>query len=216
MYLRVERRDEREHRHKLAAVAEGPYRVIEVKDSNVVIEKEDNNVERVSRSRVVLAPKPKTVEEIQEDVRPMTDEELDQNGYPVPELTNMRDLTRSINKTDDVQSLRRSCRIRQQTRRNEGVNVQTQRARVNRPRNAEMDSGAEYVIDKVVDHIINEDEGHPHAKHGDMLYKVRWFGYTPEDDTFEPVHHLPRSQVLSYHRRKQMPVPSNIAKAMLG
>ena len=91
-----------------------------------------------------------------------------------------------------------------------------QRARVNRPKNTEMDSEGEYVIDKVVDHIINEDERHPQIKRGDMLYKVRWFGYTPEDDTFEPVHHLPRSQVLSYHNRKQMPVPSNIAKAMLG
>ena len=146
----------------------------------------------------------------------MTDEELDQNGYPVPELTNMRDLTRRNSKKDDVQGLRRSNRIRQKTRLNEGFNIQTQRARANRSRSAEMDSEAEYVIDKVVDHIINEDEGHLHAKHGDMMYKVRWFGYTPEEDTFEPVHHLPRSQVLSYHNRKQMPVPSNIAKAMMG
>ena len=89
--------DEREHRHKLAAVAEGPYRVIEAKDTTVVIEKDDRSVERVSRSRVVLAPKPRTLDEVQRSVRPMTDEELIPEEYPVQEGINARDVTRRVN-----------------------------------------------------------------------------------------------------------------------
>ncbi len=67
VFLRVERRSEKDVRHKLAAVAEGPFRVVEVKDSTVVIEKPDRSVERVSRDRVVLAPArqpPATVQKI--------------------------------------------------------------------------------------------------------------------------------------------------------
>ena len=93
VYLRVERRDENEHRHKLAAVAEGPFKVLETKGKTVVIERKDNTVERVSRDRVVHAPKPKTVKQLQEVVRPMTDLELTPDAYPVDEESNLRDIS---------------------------------------------------------------------------------------------------------------------------
>ena len=89
VYLRVERKDPTEHRHKLAAIAEGPYRVTKADDATVVIERPDRSVEKVSRSRVVLAPKPTTDEEMKEILKPpmAADKEDD---YPTKEVTNLK------------------------------------------------------------------------------------------------------------------------------
>ena len=59
VYLRVERKDDTETRHKLAPIAEGPFPVKKVDQENktVFLERPDKTVENVSRSRVVLAPK---------------------------------------------------------------------------------------------------------------------------------------------------------------
>ena len=96
VYLRKERRDEREHRHKFAAVADGPFKVIKATRQTVVIERTDKSVERVSRdrdlSRVVLAPDPRSLDEVQDAVRPMTDDELINRDYPLNEIANMRDI----------------------------------------------------------------------------------------------------------------------------
>ena len=51
VFLRVKRRDESQTRHKLAAVAEGPFPVESVKGNTVVIVRPDGTVERVSRDR---------------------------------------------------------------------------------------------------------------------------------------------------------------------
>ena len=55
VYLRVDRRDEKEHWHKLAAVAEGPFKVLDTHDKTVVIEKDDKTIERVSHDRLAFA-----------------------------------------------------------------------------------------------------------------------------------------------------------------
>lgn len=52
VYLRVKRHNENEHRHKLAAMAAGPYPILEVKSKTVVIKREDETVERISRDCV--------------------------------------------------------------------------------------------------------------------------------------------------------------------
>ena len=40
--------------------------------------------------------------------------------------------------------------------------------------------------------------------------RIRWFGYTPEDDTWEPPGNLPKNVVLQYFRRRQTPVPHEL------
>lgn len=49
----------------------------------MVIEGIDRSVENVSRSRVVLAPEPRTLDEIQNNVRPLKYEELKPNNFSV-------------------------------------------------------------------------------------------------------------------------------------
>ena len=78
VYLRVERKDDTEKRHKLAPIAEGPFQVKKVDKENktMLLEKPDNTVENVSRSRVVLAPKGPSIEKLLEATRSMTINEV--------------------------------------------------------------------------------------------------------------------------------------------
>ena len=50
VYLRVERRDESQTRHKLAAIAEGRFKVLSTKGNTVVIERLGKTLERVAET----------------------------------------------------------------------------------------------------------------------------------------------------------------------
>ena len=76
-------------------------------------------------------------------------------------------------------------------------------------------STTEYVMDRIVAHEV-ADGSHPGVPHGTTMYRVRWHGFGPIDDTWEPIQHLPRSHVLRYCRRKRLPKPSDIDNAMIG
>ena len=69
VFLRVERRNEADTRHKLAAVADGPFQVQGVSNNTVVIARPDNTVERVSRDQVTLAPEQLPVRDLQNRTR---------------------------------------------------------------------------------------------------------------------------------------------------
>jgi hypothetical protein len=56
----------------------------------------------------------------------------------------------------------------------------------------------EFVIDKIV--------GLRKADDGKWSYKVRWYGYSVADDTWEPADHLPGNMVRRYHRRVGLPL----------
>ena len=91
VYQRVERCDEAETWHKIAPISKGPYLVTSVdkQSKTVVIEYDDRAVEKVSRSRLVLAPRRMTPEKIQEVMPPALISEtiLD---YSDPEKINQR------------------------------------------------------------------------------------------------------------------------------
>ncbi|MEM9094861.1 MAG: chromo domain-containing protein [Pseudomonadota bacterium] len=84
------------------------------------------------------------------------------------------------------------------------------------PKGNDNDDEDEYVIDRIVSHGINEDNNHPSAKPGETVYRVRWYGYSASDDTYEPIRHLPRNKVVSYYKRKRLALPTDIGKAQLG
>jgi transposase InsO family protein len=54
----------------------------------------------------------------------------------------------------------------------------------------------EYVVDRIVSH--RKDEG------GIMRLRIRWFGYGPSADTWEPLIHLPVEMVRRYVKRKRL------------
>ena len=68
-------------------------------------------------------------------------------------------------------------------------------------------------MDSIVDDKVNKSRRHRYAKYGETLYRVRWYDCGPEEDTWEPIRHLPRSKVLSYFRRKKRSIPTDIHKA---
>ena len=74
----------------------------------------------------------------------------------------------------------------------------------------------EFVIDKVVDHKLNKNRRHKFVNVGEPLFRVRWYGYGPDQDTWEPVRYLPRSKILQYVKRADIDKPANIDHAIDG
>ena len=54
----------------------------------------------------------------------------------------------------------------------------------------------EYVIDHLVSH--RRDDA------GTMHVRVRWFGYDPSADTWEPILHIPRELLRRYVKRRKL------------
>ena len=48
----------------------------------------------------------------------------------------------------------------------------------------------EYVMESIVDHGYADD--------GELLYRIRWYGYAADQDTWEPVRHIPRSHIVRF------------------
>ena len=233
-------------RSTLAAVAEGPFRVESVKGHTVVIVRPDGTVERVSRDRVVHAPEPLTAAQSQEVTRPLTDEDLTANDFPVAEEVNLRDVIRRPqqhqhqdttvstpprpdNNGEPRPNTRCSTRIRRQgsqPRHETSTQIDRSQPDTRHPELAssrtrrDHDNGGvlpgEYVVDKVVSHSVNTDTQHPTAAVGETTYRVRWYGYGPDEDTFEPIRHLPRNKVVSYYKRRKLSLPVDIHEAIQG
>jgi Chromo (CHRromatin Organisation MOdifier) domain len=55
----------------------------------------------------------------------------------------------------------------------------------------------EYVVDRLIQHSYKE---------GELHFRVRWFGYGVEDDTWEPWSALPEDIVNSYLRKRHVPL----------
>ena len=60
-------------------------------------------------------------------------------------------------------------------------------------------SDLEYPIDRIIDHGLDDD--------GNMLYRIRWTGYTASDDTWQEADTIARNTVVSYCKRKGLPIP---------
>jgi Chromo (CHRromatin Organisation MOdifier) domain len=58
---------------------------------------------------------------------------------------------------------------------------------------------AEYVVEMIV--------GVRQGADGKLRYRIRWYGYGRDDDTREPLEHLPEDLVRRYHRRTRLPYP---------
>lgn len=70
------------------------------------------------------------------------------------------------------------------------------------------DEGSEYVIDRI--------EGHEKQPNGLYSYRIRWYNFESDDETWEPCAHLPRSHVLCHHRKNKFPPPADLKDARVG
>ena len=66
----------------------------------------------------------------------------------------------------------------------------------------------EYVVDHITDHGF--------SRNGRLVFGVRWYGFTSEEETYELMEHLPRSKVIQYYKRKRVPQFKTLNKAMTG
>lgn len=71
MYVQVERKYTKDHRHKLAHVSEGPLHVTKVEENTLTIGKTNRYVENISISRVVFGPKTETKKYVSKLVQPV-------------------------------------------------------------------------------------------------------------------------------------------------
>lgn len=63
---------------------------------------------------------------------------------------------------------------------------------------------------------MNDDPTQPAARKVEVVYQIPWYGYESLDDTFEPILHLPRNNIISYHKRKKISLPADLNEAQLG
>lgn len=70
--------------------------------------------------------------------------------------------------------------------------------KISRPKSSddiEKTGDDEFLVEKIVDSKVN--------RHGVTLYKVRWMGFTPEDDTFEPAENLASTGHIDRYTRNE-------------
>ena len=77
----------------------------------------------------------------------------------------------------------------------------------NNPVHEKVSGDTEYVIDRLVDHAYQEEK---------LVLKVKCYGYELKDATWEPIEQLPRSAVVTYFWRKELPLPQQAARAQAG
>ncbi len=74
-------------------------------------------------------------------------------------------------------------------------------------------SGTEFPIDRIISCHVNTDRNHPAAALNEPVYRVRWTGFDQQHDTYEPVEHLPRNKIVSFHRNNGTTLLHNLNEA---
>lgn len=67
----------------------------------------------------------------------------------------------------------------------------------------------EFVMNRIVNHAF---------ENGSYFFRVRWYGYISDDDTWKPTEHLPRNHIVTYFRQRnlRLPIDRALSKAMSG
>ena len=236
VFVRREKRTEEAPSHKLAPVAEGPYRVTDLGDGTVVIRTTNLAEERVSLDRVVQAPHPeRAIAEAVVSTGPTHDRQSANNevpGEPSPSVTPQDDdvVEENVIRTHGSTGKPVASRVEPQLPRltptaaagyrhfdSESepggtiiVEVPPQVTPGPSPTDEIETYDEDYVLDRLVDHGIDAD--------GQYWYQARWFDFGPEGDTWEPIEHLPRSAILRLHRVQNLVEPPDevLARAFPG
>ena len=57
-------------------------------------------------------------------------------------------------------------------------------------------------------YVVEALTGHKPGADGTPLFRLRWYGYAPDDDTWEPAKHIYYNTVVRFCRRQRIPVPN--------
>lgn len=63
---------------------------------------------------------------------------------------------------------------------------------------------------KIVSHSTKKSKKHRYANVGDLFYRIRWYGYKPAEDNWQPIQKIQISRITSYHNRKRLPLSANL------
>ena len=146
----------------------------------------------------------------------MTDEELSSTTYPALEETNNQDISMEGGNETTTTDGNNPEEQDSETQTNQEEEEINQPSEQQGDGSRQTEEPEEFVIDRIISHEQNNDAEHPHAAIDETLYRVRWYGYQAADDTWEPITHLPRSKVISYHKRKRLAIPDDIQRSMTG
>ena len=149
----------------LAPVAKGPYRVksMDNRSKTVVIEYNDQMVEEMPQSRVVLAPGKMSLEVVQDGVCPSQVYEtiLD---YPAPENINQRHAGNDIQAEHDAKRENNSSKWADNFDDTSASDVTADETQT---------EPNEFPIQVIIGHRINHSKRHRYANYGDWLHRVR-------------------------------------------
>lgn len=183
----MERRDGKETRPQLAPIAEGPFQLKEVDSASktVVMGREELSTENLLRSHVTVPPSRDPAKGLIEATRYQTDEEIgtydstdDQENInqlvkPLPTLEPREE------PTEETETAEERNEKDQQALENE---YETETEKEN--------DREDLVMDKIFDHWTNRSLNQKYAEHGKIFYRIRCYGFEPQDDTWEPISHL--------------------------
>ena len=214
VFLRKEQGTATEPKHKLAQVTTGPY-AVKQSDRNTVVIAIGDQEERVSRDRVELAPSPmehaptsglhQALKYLREPETDQGRDERESEDNPHSQVQTQEDEGNAVGQnlpaevTQDQPETVRSEALEQSEDPQEGEASNSGRE--------EEGTDVEYVIEKVIDHGYQDEE---------LVLRVKWYGYDIKDATWEATEQLPRSAVVTYFRRKGIPLPQQAARARAG
>ena len=214
VFLRKEQGTATEPKHKLAQVAKGPY-AVKQSDSNTVVIAIGDQEERVSRDRVELAPSPmdhaptsglhQALQYLREPETTQERDAMESEDVPHTRTQRLEDDENLVSPDSSAEippDLQRSSNSEEAEESND-----LQEGEEGSGAREPEDENAEYVIEKIIDHGYQDEE---------LILKVKWFSYGTKDTTREPVAQLPRSAVVRYFRKKKLPLPPQVARALPG
>ena len=214
VFLRKEQGTATEPMYKLAQVATGPY-AVKKSDRNTVVIAIGDQEERVSRDRVELAPSPmehapalglhQALQYLREAATNQERDAMESEDAPHTRTQGLEDEESLVSPHSSAEippDLQRSSNSEEPEESN-NLQEGEEGSGAREPE----DENAEYVIEKIIDHGYQDEE---------LVLRVKWYGYAIKDATWEPIEHLPRSAVVTYFRRKGIPLPQQVARARSG
>ena len=174
---------------KLTSQTDGPFEVLRIDWPTVVI-KDGGRAIRVNANRLVCAPIP-VPSPVPSTANPAT----------APPATHAPSADPADELTQPSPRTANTCPTRQaQTRAPPAITPRALPPRASRGLNRRHSQATPtddlYEVEALVDAGVADD--------GTVLYRVRWKGYPPDQDTWEPSSSLPRELIRAYRRRNQL------------